>query len=46
MPRRPVILGVEFVEPSRRYADLTIHEGGFNRVAVDLVTDRVREILA
>lgn len=41
---RPMHL--EFVEPSRRYADLTIHEGGFNRVAVDLVTDRMREILA
>ena len=41
---RPMHL--EFVEPSRRYADLTIHEGGLNRVAVDLVTDRVREILA
>lgn len=41
---RPMHL--EFVEPSRRYADLTINEGGFNRVAVDLVTDRMREILA
>ena len=41
---RPMHL--EFVEPSRRYADLTIHEGGFNRVAVDLVTDRMRELLA
>lgn len=40
---RPMHL--EFVEPSRRYADLTIHEGGFNRAAVDLVIDRVREIL-
>jgi uridine kinase len=37
---------LELVEPSRRYADLTINEGGFNRVAVDLVTDRMREILA
>ena len=41
---RPMHL--EFVEPSRRYADLMIHEGGFNRVAVDLVTDRMRELLA
>jgi uridine kinase len=41
---RPMHL--EFVEPSWRYADLTINEGGFNRVAVDLVTDRMREILA
>ena len=40
---RPMHL--ELVEPSRRYADLTIHEGGFNRAAVDLVIDRVREIL-
>ena len=41
---RPMHL--EFVEPSRRYADLTIREGGFNRAAVDLVSDHVQKMLA
>jgi uridine kinase len=36
---------LEFVEPSRRHADLTIHEGGHNRVAVELVITRARELL-
>jgi len=40
---RPMHL--EFVEPSRRHADLTIHEGGFNKAGVDLLIDRVRELL-
>jgi uridine kinase len=36
---RPMHL--EFVEPSKRYADLIIPEGGFNTVALDLVAARV-----
>jgi len=36
---RPMHL--EFVEPSKRYADLIIPEGGFNRVALDVVVARV-----
>ena len=35
---RPMHL--EFVEPSKRYADLVVPEGGYNRVAVDLVVAR------
>lgn len=35
---RPMHL--EFVEPSKRYADLIIPEGGFNRVALDVVVAR------
>ena len=31
---------LEFVEPSKRYADLIIPEGGFNRVALDVVVAR------
>jgi uridine kinase len=38
---RPMHL--EFVEPSKRYADLIIPEGGFNRVALDMVVARVQE---
>jgi uridine kinase len=36
---RPMHL--EFVEPSKRYADLVVPEGGDNRVAVDLVVTRL-----
>jgi uridine kinase len=28
---------IEFVEPSMRYADLIVPEGGFNMVAVDVI---------
>ena len=36
---------IEFVEPSRRYADVIIPEGGFNTVAIDMVADRIRTML-
>jgi len=32
---------LEFVEPSKRYADVIIPEGGFNTVALDMVVARV-----
>jgi len=35
----------EFVEPSKRHADLLVPEGGHNRVAVDLVVHRIRDLL-
>ena len=31
-----------FVEPSKRYADIIIPEGGQNQVAVDMVIGRVQ----
>jgi uridine kinase len=40
---RPMHL--EFVEPSKRYADVIIPEGGFNDVAIDMVTARLRALL-
>lgn len=40
---RPMHL--DFVEPSRRHADLIIPEGGENRVAIDLLVARIRSIL-
>lgn len=40
---RPMHL--QFVEPSRRYADVIIPEGGFNVVAIDMVADRIRRLL-
>ncbi|MEO8285852.1 MAG: uridine kinase [Chloroflexota bacterium] len=40
---RPMHL--DFVEPSKRYADLIIPEGGYNRVAIEMLVARVRESL-
>lgn len=40
---RPMHL--EFVEPSKRYADVIIPEGGFNTVAMDMVVARILEML-
>jgi uridine kinase len=36
---------MEFVEPSKRYADVIIPEGGFNRVAIAMVAARLRNML-
>ncbi len=40
---RPMHL--EFVEPSKRWADVIIPEGGFNTVALDLVISRIFQLL-
>lgn len=40
---RPMHL--EFVEPSKRYADVIIPEGGKNRVAIEMVAARIRNML-
>jgi uridine kinase len=40
---RPMHL--EFVEPSKRYADVIIPEGGFNEVAIEMVAARLRGML-
>jgi uridine kinase len=40
---RPMHL--EFVEPSKRYADVIIPEGGLNTVAMDMVVARLRDLL-
>ena len=40
---RPMHL--EFVEPSKRYADVIIPEGGFNTVALDMVVARIEGML-
>ncbi|MBN1201350.1 MAG: uridine kinase [Anaerolineae bacterium] len=41
---RPMHL--EFVEPSKRYADVIIPEGGKNEVAIEMVAARIRSMLA
>lgn len=35
----------QFIEPTKRYADLVIPEGGQNEVAIDLLTTKIRSIL-
>jgi uridine kinase len=40
---RPMHL--QFVEPSKRHADLIVPEGGHNKVAIDLVKTKIRELL-
>lgn len=40
---RPMHL--EFVEPSKRYADVIIPEGGFNQPALDMVVARIETLL-
>ena len=41
---RPMHL--QFVDPSKRWADLIIPEGGENAAAVDLIISKVRQVLA
>jgi len=35
---------LEFVEPSKRYADVIIPEGGHNLVAIEMLADRIRSL--
>jgi uridine kinase len=41
---RPMHL--QFVEPSKRYADVIIPEGGHNDAGIDLITGKIRTILS
>lgn len=36
----------QFIEPTKRYADLIVPEGGTNQVAIDLLVTKIRAILA
>ncbi|MBS4540029.1 uridine kinase [Clostridium sp. D2Q-11] len=36
---------LQFIEPAKRYADLIIPEGGFNKVAIDLMVTKVKSIV-
>lgn len=40
------LMNMEFVEPSKRYADIIIPEGGFNKVAIDFIVTKAKSILA
>lgn len=41
---RPMHL--QFIEPTKRYADVIVPEGGANHVAIDLLASKIRAILA
>lgn len=36
---------LQFIEPAKRYADLIIPEGGFNKVAIDVMVTKVKSII-
>jgi uridine kinase len=40
---RPMYL--QFVDPSKRYADLIVPRGGNNRIAIDMIKAKMRELL-
>jgi uridine kinase len=40
---RPMYL--QFIEPSKRYADIIIPHGGGNRIAIDMIKAKMRELL-
>jgi uridine kinase len=40
---RPMHL--QFVEPSKRWADIIVPEGGHNRVAIDLIQTKIKDLL-
>jgi uridine kinase len=37
---------LEFVEPSKRYADIIIPQGGYNTVAIDMLLRLIRGLTA
>ena len=41
---RPMYL--QFIEPSSRHADLIVPRGGENRIAIDMIKAKMRELLA
>ena len=36
---------LQFIEPSKRYADIIIPEGGYNKVAIDILVTKINSIL-
>lgn len=37
---------LQFIEPTKRYADIIIPEGGQNRVAIDIMATKIETILS
>ncbi len=40
------VMHLQFVEPSKRYADIIVPEGGYNLVAIDLLVTKIRDLLS
>ena len=40
---KPIYL--QFIEPSKRYADIIVPRGGGNRIAIDMIKAKMRELL-
>ncbi|MDG2769751.1 uridine kinase, partial [Vibrio parahaemolyticus] len=36
---------LQFVEPTKRYADIIIPEGGYNKVAIDIIVTKINDII-
>ena len=36
---------LQFIEPSKRYADIIIPQGGHNKVAIDVITATIEKSL-
>ncbi len=41
---RPMYL--QFIEPSKKYADIIVPRGGENRIAIEVIQAKMRELLA
>lgn len=39
------VMHMEFIEPSKRFADIIIPEGGHNEVAVDIIVTKIQSVL-
>lgn len=40
------LMHIEFIEPTKRFADIIIPEGGQNEVAIDLIVTKIKSILS
>jgi uridine kinase len=38
------LMHLEFVEPSKRYADIIVPQGGYNKVAIDFIVTKLKKI--
>ena len=36
---------MQFIEPSKKYADIIIPEGGYNKVAIDIIVAKINSII-
>ena len=39
------LMHLEFVEPSKRYADIIVPEGGYNHIAIDFIVTKLRSLI-